>query len=373
MLKVPLIITAVIGSAFLSLNPQIAIAQFAQTNLSSDISGLANFTDPNLKNPWGLSASPTSPFWGANQQSGNSTLHFGNGSQAPNPVTPLIVTVAGGPTGTVFNPGTGTGAFNNDNFLFSTFNGQIAGWRGALGTTAEILSLGNGGVYTGLAAANIGPNTYAYAANFLSGTIDVFGGTAAAPPLPGNFTDPNLPAGYAPFNIQTLNGQLFVTFAQQDANKTSAVVGPGLGFVDKFNVDGTLVSRLVSNGPLDAPWGLAIAPASFGPFGGDLLVGNHGDGSIWAFDPITGLLIGQLKDAQGNPIINLGLWALMFGNAGIGFSADTLYLNAGINGGVDGLFAEIQPTTPIPAALPLFASGAGVLGYLALRRKRKTN
>ena len=342
-------------------------AQYAPTNLSSNVPGLANFTDPNLTNPWGLSFSPTSPFWSANQKSGTATLHFGDGSQAPTG-SPLIVTVpTSGPTGTVFNPTSAN--FSGDRFLFSTLGGQIEGWSG--GTTAAIRvdNSPTGAVYTGLALS--GGNIYA--ANFHSGTIDVFDGTGlnyTQITLPGNFTDPNLPAGFAPFNVQTLNAQLFVTYAKQGLNDQPDF-GPGLGFVDIFNLStGALIQRLISQGPLDAPWGLALAPSNFGQFSNDLLVGNHGDGSIWAFDPITGLVIDQLKDADGNPIINPGLWALAFGNGGQGFNPDALYFTAGINGGIDGLFGEIQ-ATPLPAALPLFATGLGSLGLFGWRRKRK--
>jgi uncharacterized protein (TIGR03118 family) len=364
---------------------QHATAQYAQTNLSSDIPGLATFNDPNLADPRGLSFNASSPFWIANQISGNADLHNGNGSQAP--AIPLIVTVPGGPTGSVFNQNFGS-AFNGDLFLFSTLNGQIAGWRPALGTTAETLVLpSTANVYTGLAIANIptGPltaNTYAYAANFRSGTIDVFKGSPVTPSLPGNFTDPNLPAGYAPFNIQTLGGKLFVTYAQQDATKSVPVPGAGFGFIDVFNLDGTggLAlgnTRLVSNGPLNEPWGMAIAPSTFGQFAGDLLVGNHGDGTIDAFDPITGMLLGMLRDAQGNPIVNERLWALAFRAQGSGFDADGLFFTSAPTvpdfNTVGGLFGEIQPLpeTPLPAALPLFASGIGVLGLLGWRKKRK--
>ena len=371
MRKIPVVVSVVIGAALFNLDSQVAYAQFTQTNLSSDISGAANFTDPNLKDPRGLAATASSPFWTANAAAGNSTLHFGNGSLAPNPVTPLIVAIPqGAPTGTVSLPGVpNPNVFNGDVFFFATSNGQLAGWRGALGTTAETLSLGTGGTYTGLAAASIGSNTYLYASDFRNGSIDVFP-SAGAPVLPGTFTDPNLPAGYAPFNIQALNGLLFVTYGLQDAVKTSAVSGLGFGFVDMFNLDGTLISRLITQGVLNAPWGLAIAPNGFGSLGGDLLVGNHGDGTIWAFN-FNDHSLTQLKDAQGNPIVNPGLWALMFGNSGNGFDANTLYLTAGLNGGVNGLFAEIQSATPIPAALPLFATGLGALGLFGWRRKRK--
>ena len=287
----------------------------------------------------------------------------------------LVVTIPGPttgsqgtPTGTVFN--SNSAAFNGDVFLFSTLNGQIAGWRNALGTTAETLVLPTGGAsYTGLAIANIptGPltaNTYAYAANFLGGKIDVFKGSAAAPSLPGQFTDPNMLAGYSPFNVQTLNGQLYVSFALQDATTHVPVPGVGQGFVDIFNLDGTLGRRLVSQGALNVPWGMAFAPAGFGQFGGDLLVANNGDGTINAFDPTTGAFIGTLTDALGHPISNALLLALAFGN-GATFSSNTLLFTAG-----DGLFGEIV-ATPLPAALPMFGSILGAGGLVSWLRKRK--
>ena len=166
-------------------------------------------------------------------------------------------------------------------------------------------------LYTGLAIAST-PAPLLYATDFHNGKIDAISGSFTSATLAGNFTDPNLPTGYAPFNIQTLAGKLFVSYAMQGAGGTNPVAGAGNGFIDVFNLDGTLNARLISGGPLNEPWGMAIAPSTFGQFAGDLLVGNHGDGTIDAFDPITGLLLGMLKDAQGNPIVNEGLWALAF-------------------------------------------------------------
>ena len=308
---------------------QSASAQFTQTDLVSNVPG-AKLTDPNLVDPWGIAFTPSSPAWIANEGTGVATLYTG-GVQSPPVISQLglVVTIpgpgpggsGGTPTGIVFNGATpfSVTPFNGDLFLFSSLNGGIFGWRNALGTTAETLQLpSNANVYNGLAFAIIGstvnPNAYLYAANFRSGTIDVIKGSAGQPDLPGHFTDPTLPAGYAPFNIQNLGGQLFVTYAQQDASKSQPVAGAGFQFVDAFDLNGNFIKRLASGGALNVPFGLAIAPADWGSFGGDLLVGNRGDGTINAYDPTTGAFIGPLTDAQGHPISNALLTALAFGN-----------------------------------------------------------
>ncbi len=352
-----------VAAFFVELGPQSASAQFAQIDLFSNIPGQANATDPQLIDPWGISFTPTSPVWVANEGSGVATLYNSTtGKQSLVVTVPGVGGNPGTPTGTVNNPN--GAAFNGDNFLFVTRNGQLMGWRGALGTTAETLvPAGGGASYTGLAIGSVNSNTYAYAADFHNGTINAIAGTAGAPALPGNFTDPNLPAGYAPFNVQTLNGELYVAFAKQDAAKLNPVSGGG-GFIDVFNLNGNFNGRLISNGPLNVPWGMAIAPANFGQFGGDLLVGNNGDGTIDVFDPITGILLGMLKDGQGNPIVVSGLMALAFGN-GASFASNALLFTGG-----DGVFGEIQ-ATPLPAALPMFGSLLAGAGYIGLRRKKK--
>jgi uncharacterized protein (TIGR03118 family) len=374
-----------VAALVVGLDLQSASAQFTQTDLVSNVPGQAIITDPQLIDPWGISFSSGSPAWIANAGAGVATLYSG-GAQSPFGTTKagLVVSIpgpggsGGTPTGTVFNTQSSGGQFNADAFLFSSLNGGIFGWRPALGTTAEILQTPSAStVYTGLAIANIPTspltsNTYAYAANFRGGTIDVLKGSVGTPNLTGFFTDPNLPAGYAPFNIQALNGKLFVTYAQQDASKNQPVAGPGMGFVDVFNLDGTAglqngLFRLVSHGALNAPFGLAIAPMGFGSFGGDLLVGNRGDGMINAYDPTTGAFIGTLTDAQGNPISNALLTALAFGN-GNSFNSDALLFTAG-----DGVFGEIQvASTPLPAALSMFGSVVGAYSFVSwLRRKKR--
>ena len=332
--------------------------------LASDQPGVAAVTDPGLINPWGLSASGTSPFWLGINGSGTSELYNGSGVKQG-----LVVTIppvgTGTPTGTVFNGV--AGAFNSDVFLFASEDGTISGWRGALGTTAETLIGANAAnVYKGLALGSTGGGNYAYAANFRTGTIDVVKGSAGDPNLTGTFIDPSLPAGYAPFDVQNIGGILYVTYAVQDAAKHDDVAGAGNGIVDKFDLSGNFLGRLVTGGALNSPWGLAIAPAGFGDVAGDLLVGNFGDGRIDAYNATTGAFVETLVDANGNPISIDGLWALRFGNGSGSGPVNSLYFTAGPNGEADGLFGDLV-TAPEPGTWALFGMGlAGVV--LAGRR-----
>ena len=333
---------------------------FIQHNLVADIAGQADVTDPNLVNPWGISFSATGAFWVSNQGKGNSTLYNGSGT-----ITPLVAVVppasgtgVGTPTGQVFN-GTATAflipSANNGaaSFIFATEDGTLSAWRGGIANNLSAIMVNNsasGAVYTGLAIGSNASGPLLYAANFNSGKIDVFDSKYNATSVAGGFTDPNLPSGYAPYNIWPVAGKLYVLYAQQDAKKQNSVAGAGNGFVDVFDFDGNLQKRLISNGALNAPWGVALAPATFGAFGGNLLVGNFGDGKINAFDANTGALTGTLQDSKGNPIVNQGLWALIFGNGGSGGDKNTLYITAGPSFGdtkVHGLLAAIAP----PAAI----------------------
>jgi uncharacterized protein (TIGR03118 family) len=341
--------------------------RFSLTNLVSDLPG-AKVTDPNLVNPWGISYSATGPFWVSNNGTGTSTIYTVNSS---NTVTKSALVVAipgmGNVTGQAFNAGTG---FNSDRFLFASEDGTISGWRGALGTTAEVLQLGSSyNVYKGLAIADVSGHSYLYEANFRTGAIDVLKGDALAPDLAGNFSDPNLPSGFAPFNIQNLNGNLYVTYAKQDATGTDDEAGAGNGFVDKFDTNGVLLGRLVSNGPLNSPWGLALAPSSFGTLAGDLLVGNFGDGTINAFDPSTGAYLGTLTNTTGATLTIDGLWGLIVGNNGTGGNSNTLYFTAGLNDEANGLFGSL--VVPVPGTLLLL--GTGLLGILAVIRRNSSN
>jgi uncharacterized protein (TIGR03118 family) len=352
-----------------------------QTNLVSDLPGVAANLDPHLVNPWGISESTGSPFWVSDNGAGVSTLYNTAGTPqtlvvnipGPPPADPLGAD--GTPTGTVFNTfgGGATGGFKVSAngrgptasvFLFDTEDGTIAGWAPSVDGTHAVIAVNNsaaGAVYKGLAIAGNGttqliagdPNSKAllYAANFGAGTIDVFDPDfSTAHTAAGAFTDPNLPRGYAPFDVQvlTVNGtaKLFVTYAKQDATRHDEVDGPGLGFVDVYNLDGTGGQRLVSRGDLNAPWGLAIAPAAsatsdFGTLAGALLVGNFGNGRIHAYNATTGAPMGQLVDPDGEPVVIPGLWALQAGNGGNGGDKGTIYFTAGLDHENHGLFGSL--------------------------------
>jgi uncharacterized protein (TIGR03118 family) len=337
------------------------------TNLVTDdqTAHPAVIEDTALVNAWGVSRSGTSPFWVSDNGSGQSTLY----SVSPSTGTPaklglnVAIPGAGSVTGQVF--ANLTGAFNSDLFLFVGEDGTVSGWRNSLGTTAEVLALGSSdNVYKGAAFSNVNGLGYLYAANFRSGAIDVLKGSAGAPDLAARFIDPNLPSGYAPFNIENLGGSVFVTYALQDANKLDDVAGGGNGFVDVFDVQGNFSKRLVSNGALNSPWGLAVAPSSFAALAGDLLVGNFGDGRIHAYNPTTGALDGTLTGPGGQPLEIDGLWGLMAGSgAGNGGSADAIYFTAGPDGETHGLFGVLS--VPEPSSFTLLA-----LGLVVLARRR---
>jgi uncharacterized protein (TIGR03118 family) len=346
--------------------------EYGQTNLTSDLPGLAANQDPNLVNPWGLAASPTGPFWTADNGTGLSTLYNGSGTTLP-----LVVTIPAAPgqsgpsdpTGIVFNSGIGAGNFDKAPFLFDTESGTIAAWAG--GTTATIAAIGDAGsVYKGLGINNSG--SMIFAANFTKGRIDVYDSSFHPLTLPGAFADPNLPAGYAPFNIQNINGSLYVTYAASNGSKDE-IDGAHLGIVDVYSASGAFQTRLITGGVLNAPWGLALAPSTgFGAFSGDLLVGNFGDGTINAFNALTGAYAGTLDDASGNPISIDGLWGLSFGNGTNNQGTDTLFFNAGIAGpGATedhGLFGAIN-AVPEPAQLSLTACGFLALAAGTIRRR----
>jgi uncharacterized protein (TIGR03118 family) len=343
-------------------------------NLVSDLANTADHQDPNLRNPWG-NGFGASPFWVGNNGTGTATLYSGTGASIP-----LVVTIpqagnagtAGPVTGVIFNTfGSNANAFDVQagkpaNFIFCSEDGVISGWNGGVsGTKASILfdNSKSGAVYTGCALGGTASAPYLFAANFNTGTVDVYDGNLNLNPAPYNqgttlpqpysssssFSNPAIPAGFAPFNVQNINGTLFVTYAKQDAQKHTNVGGPGNGYVATFNLNGSLIANFVSEGALNSPWGTAIAPANFGPFGGALLVGNFTDGKINAFNATTGAALGTLNDNTGNPIAIPGLWSLNFGSGAQSEDLGTLYITAGIGGGPNndplqshGLLASIQ-------------------------------
>jgi uncharacterized protein (TIGR03118 family) len=226
-------------------------------------------------------------------------------------------------------------------FIFDTEDGVIASWAPAFGTTAVVAvdNSATGAIYKGLA---LGGDTL-FAANFNAGVVEAYDNTYA--PLSTSFVDPGITSGYAPFNVQVLGDKLFVTFAMQDDTKHDDVAGKGNGFVDEFDLEGHLLHRVASGGPLDSPWGLAIAPDSFGKFAGDLLVGNFGDGTISAFNPLDGDFLGKLRGVDGSPLVIDGLWALVPGNDGAGGSSSKIYFTAGPDDETHGLFGSLTPNS----------------------------
>ena len=355
--------TALVGAA--------AQAQYAQTNLVSNIPGRAAFTDPDLQNPWGVSFGNTSPYWISDNGTGLSTLYNGLGVKSALVVSiPLPTGGLSAPTGQVFNNASAFQLSNGSNasFLFATEQGTIAGWNGAAGSTAlTMIDNSNTSSYKGLAIAGSGASARLYAANFRTGTVDVWDGSFN--PIAGGFMDPLLPSGYAPFNVQNVGGNIVVTYAVVDPGSGDDVAGPGNGIVDVYDTNGNLVRRLSSGGALNSPWGLALAPSGFGPFGNALLVGNFGDGTINAYDFFTGAMLGTLTDGTGSPIVNDGLWALAFGNHSATSDPNSLYITAGLNDEADGLFARIS-VTPEPGSLVLMATG--LLGVVLVGTKRRT-
>jgi uncharacterized protein (TIGR03118 family) len=325
---------------------------FSQVNLASDVPGLARITDPNLENPWGIAFSPTGPFWFADNGSGVSDILDGSGQPVPLVVTvPSALPSGSTPTGTVFNAGAGfaiseKGVSAPSRFLFATADGTISGWSAVVDPSRALLAVdhsSSGAVYLGLAlATDSAGKSSLYAADFGRGTVDVFDQGFRPVVRPGAFQDPNLPDGFAPFNIQKIDNLLFVTYALRDEDGHDDVAGPGNGVIDVYDPGGSLVRRFASGGPLNSPWGLAQAPADFGPFAGALLVGNNGDGLINAFAPGSGNFLGELGDENGTPITIPNLWALTFGNGHAGGDSDTLFFSAGVGYDEHGLFGAVQ-------------------------------
>lgn len=343
-------------------------ASFSVTNLVTDDQSAhpAQITDAGLVNAWGMSFSPSGPFWVSSTETGTSTIYKVDPLTQVTTKQGLTVSIpgAGNVTGQVFNGN--PAAFNGNSFLFVSEDGTVSGWRGALGTNAEALALTSAN-FKGTALATVAGHSYLYGADFRSGTVTPFKGDAGAPDLAGSFTDPGLPSGYAPFNVQNLGGSLYVTYAVQDAAKDDEVKGAGLGIVSQFDFEGNFVGRVATGGALDAPWGLAVAPASFGALAGALLVGNFGDGRINAYDAATHAFLGQIEDGAGHPLEIDGLWALSQGNGGNAGSSQLLYFTAGPDDESHGLFGVLL-AVPEPASFTLLLAGLVVVLGLAAKR-----
>jgi len=338
------------------------ISGYRQINLVSDQPGVAPLTDPDLVNAWGLAASPGtnaspgSPLWVADNGTDKATLYAGASATSVSKV-PLTVSVTGAaPTGQVFNSDASAFMVSDSHgnsgpalFLFDTENGTIDGWapnvnpNGTGPSTMTEVARDNGAnaVYKGLAIATVKGKSFLYATNFRSGRVEVYDSTFTPVEMPGGlFVDPGLPAGYGPFGITEIMGKLYVSFAQQDATLHDDVPGPGHGFVDVFTNTGAFVRRLVTRGALNSPWGLALTPRSFGRFGGDLLVGNFGNGLINVYNPTNGASLGRLQQRNGLPIQIDGLWGLKFGNGNAAKTGQLLF-SAGPDGESHGLMGKI--------------------------------
>jgi uncharacterized protein (TIGR03118 family) len=321
---------------------------YAVTSLVSNVSLSAYstaHTDAHLVNAWGIAFNPQGFVWVADNGSDSSTLYDGNGVPQS-----LVVTTPPSPTGIVFNPtgdfvltqGTASGV---SPFIFAGEDGALSAWSPDVDANVAVTvhdGSASGASYKGLALAAQGTANFLYATDFHNNKIDVFDATFAPVVASGGFVDPDLPPGFAPFGIQTIGSQIVVTYAKQDADAHDDVSGAGLGIVDLYDTAGTLVKRLVTGGALNAPWGIAMAPADFGRFANALLIANFGDGHINAYDPSSGALLGTLSDANGTPIAIDGLWGIAFGNGLNGQPTNTLFFTAGPNDEANGLYGRID-------------------------------
>jgi uncharacterized protein (TIGR03118 family) len=351
-------------AALLLLTATAGAQRYQQTNLVSDVPGLAATTDPDLVNAWGMVHSATSPWWVNDNGTGKSTLYNAAGTKQA-----LVVTVPppdgsapgtiSAPTGIVFNGSTTDFVVADPNdstksgparFIFATEDGTISGWNPTANPNTAIIKVDHSAsaVFKSLAMGVFNGATHLYAANFTGGKVEVFDSSWAPVDVPGGFVDAHLPPDYAPFNVQNIGGNIFVTFAKSDGSKDE-VHGRGLGFVDEFDSGGNLLMRLEHGKWLNAPWGIALAPADFGKFSNHLLVGNFGSGTIAAYDPSSGEFDGLMRGRHGRRIVIPGLWALAFGSGGAGLAnngpANTLFFSAGIDDEEHGLFGTL---TPIP-------------------------
>jgi uncharacterized protein (TIGR03118 family) len=328
--------------------------EYIANALVTDSGTGALHADADLVNGWGVAFNPSGYVWVADEGTGKSTLYDGDGVKQSSPIVTMQAGAlhAANPSGIVYNGTSGFGITSGNlsgtpPFIFATLQGQIEAWSPTVNLNQAYSIVDNGAAgasYTGLA---IGVDTSSadllFAANFSQGRVDVFGATYAITTTAGGFSDPALPAGYAPFGIQSIGGSVYVAYAMFDDTTKQAQKGAGLGIVDVFDTQGTLVKRLVGpGGALDAPWGMAMAPANFGPLSGKLLVGNFGDGKINAFDPTTGALAGFVKNNDGTAIVVDGLWGIAFGNGLHDQPTNTLFYAAGPDDEQQGLYGRID-------------------------------
>jgi uncharacterized protein (TIGR03118 family) len=389
------------GSAMLTVTAPAApaaTAMFTLTNLVADAAGgSAKNVDPRLVNPWGLSIAATNPAWIANNHTNTATLYDGNGKAQPQPASSQIIaslspSSAGAPfapTGIVYNASaadfvvTSGAASSAALYIIDGEGGMIAGWSPTVSLTNAVTMYTDtgGAVYTGLAIATNAGSAFLYAADFHNGKIDVFNSSFAKQTTSASsftFVDPAIPTGFAPFGIQAINNgasgaaQIYVTYAQQSTASNDATNGAGQGYVDVYDANGQLVKQLIpAGGALNAPWGLALAPAKFGTFSNALLVGNFGDGKINAFNAATGAAMGTISGSSGAALATPGLWGLAFGNGADNQPVDTLFFTAGPNGMANGVYGRIDlgatpPTLDAPPAVTLTAPTGTLSGTVVL-------
>lgn len=342
-----------VGASFLlaSTAPADPMTHYESHVLVSDGSVPADHTDPNLVNAWGVAFNPTAVVWVANNHTGTSTLYDGAGvaNALVVSIPPVNGEETGSPTGIVFSGGNdfvvaSGGKSGPARFIFAAEDGTLSAWSPSVDVTHAITVAdrsAHDAVYKGLALGGNGAGHLLYATDFHNGHVDVFDGAFHPVAVPGNFADPKLPAGYAPFGIQNVSGDIVVTFAKREAEGDDEMAGQGLGIVDVFDANGVLVQRIATHGQLNAPWGIALAPPSFGRYGGALLIGNFGDGTINAFDMRSGNYMGTLRNSDGRPLQVDGLWGLAFGNGVLGQKTNTLFFAAGPNDEEGGSYGMI--------------------------------
>jgi uncharacterized protein (TIGR03118 family) len=314
----------------------------------------AAHTDANLKNPWGVAFNPFGDAWVADNETSMSTLYDGEGN--PNSLVVSIppgVAGEGSPTGLVYNGSPTDFVVSDENgrsgpavFIFAGEHGTISGWSPDVDSSRAILVHDDGdegAIYKGIALAGNGTENHLYVTDFHNRSVDVYDSHFHEIDVSGGFRDPAIPSHYAPFGIQNILGSLYVTFARQDAAGEDDVPGPGFGYLDVFDVDGHLIRRLISRGALNAPWGMALAPATFGRFSNRLLVGNFGNGMINAFNPDSGEFVGTLRASDGNVMVNDGLWGIAFGTGLFHQDTNALFFTAGPNDESDGVYGRIDP------------------------------